>query len=197
MRQTSPDHQGNSSYPLFWPKRLCSTKSCVWTSAHCAIVGSTSLHGMIFSELRSYAEDKLGPGSWNAVLKRAGLERSVYLPIQEYPDCDASALIAAVSTATRRNLSLVLEDFGECIAPTLMKLHGHLLLPEWKTIDVIAHTEGTSHSVVRMKDSAADTPHLTTKRVSPDEVLLVYTSPRKLSAPAIGISRGLATNLEK
>jgi len=23
---------------------------------------------MIFSELRSYAEDKLGPGAWNAVL---------------------------------------------------------------------------------------------------------------------------------
>ena len=76
---------------------------------------------MIFSELRSYAEDKLGPGSWNAVLKRAGLEQSVYFPIQEYPDCEASALIAAVSTATRRNLSLVLEDFGEFIAPTLMK----------------------------------------------------------------------------
>src|SRR2546422_6032104 len=49
-------YQGNSSYPLFLPKRLCGTKSCVWTSAHCAIVGSTSLHGMIFSELRSYAE---------------------------------------------------------------------------------------------------------------------------------------------
>jgi len=58
---------------------------------------------MIFSELRSYAEDKLGPGAWNAVLKRAGLEQSVYLPIQEYPDCEASALIAAVSAVTRRN----------------------------------------------------------------------------------------------
>ena len=96
---------------------------------------------MIFSELRSYAEDKLGPGSWNAVLERAGLEQSLYLPIQEYPDCEASALIAAVATANRRNLALVLEDFGEFIAPTLMKLHGHLLLPEWKTIDVIDHTE--------------------------------------------------------
>ena len=84
---------------------------------------------MIFSELRSYAEDKLGPGAWNAVLKRARLEQSVYLPIQEYPDCEASALIAAVSAVTRRNLSVVLEDFGEFIAPALIKLHGHLLLP--------------------------------------------------------------------
>ena len=155
------------------------------------------MHGMIFSELQSYAEDKLGPGSWNAVLKRAGLEQSVYFPIQEYPDCEASALIAAVSTATRRNLSLVLEDFGEFIAPTLMKLHGHLLLPEWKTIDVIDHTEGTIHSVVRMKDPAAAPPHLTTKRLGQDEVLLVYTSPRKMCALAVGISRGLAKHFEE
>jgi hypothetical protein len=113
-------------------------------------------------------------------------------PIQEYPDCEASALIAAVATANRRNLALVLEDFGEFIAPTLMKLHGHLLLPEWKTIDVIDHTEGTIHSVVRMKDSAADPPHLTTKRLGPDEVLLIYTSPRKMRALAVGLSKGLA-----
>jgi len=155
------------------------------------------LHGMIFSELQSYAEDKLGPGSWNAVLKRAGLEQSVYLPIQEYPDCEASALIAAVSAVTRRNLSVVLEDFGEFIAPALIKLHGHLLLPEWKTIDVIDHTEGTIHSVVRMKDPAADPPHLTTKRLGPDEVLLIYTSPRKMCALAVGISKGLAKRFEE
>jgi hypothetical protein len=32
---------------------------------------------MIFSELRGYAEAKLGPGVWNTVLKQAGLEQSV------------------------------------------------------------------------------------------------------------------------
>src|SRR5947199_10018629 len=117
---------------------------------------------MIFSELHSYAEDKLGPGSWNAVLKRAGLEQSVYLPIQDYPECEASALIAAVSAVTRRNLSVVVEDFGEFIAPALFKLHGHLLLPQWKTIDVIEHTEGTIHSLVRSKDHASNTLHWTT-----------------------------------
>jgi len=94
---------------------------------------------MIFSELRSYAEDKLGPGAWNAVLKRAGLEQSVYLPIQEYPDCEASALIAAVSAVTRRNLSVVLEDFGEFIVPTLMKLQAIYSCPSGRpsTLSII------------------------------------------------------------
>jgi len=43
-----------------------------------------------------------------------------------------------------------------------------------------------------MTDPAADPPHLTTKRLGPDEVLLVYTSPRKMCALAVGISKGLA-----
>ena len=42
-----------------------------------------------------------------------------------------------------------------------------------------------------MKDPGADPPHLATKRLGPDEVLLVYSSPRKMSALAVGISKGL------
>jgi hypothetical protein len=43
-----------------------------------------------------------------------------------------------------------------------MKMHGHLLLPEGKTIDIIIidHTEGTIHSVVRMKDPGTGPPRL-------------------------------------
>lgn len=48
----------------------------------------------------------------------------------------------------------VLEDFGECIAPALMKMFGHLLLPEWRTIDVIDNTEGMVHSLVRVNPGA-------------------------------------------
>jgi hypothetical protein len=33
----------------------------------------------------------------------------------------------------------------DSLAPALMKMFGHLLLPEWKTIEVIDNTEGTVH----------------------------------------------------
>ncbi len=99
------------------------------------------MHGMIFSELRGYAEGKLGPGAWNNVLKRARLRQSVYLPVQEYPDGDASALVTALSAVTQRSLSLILEDVGEFLVPALMKSHGQLVLPGWKTIDIIEHTQ--------------------------------------------------------
>lgn len=54
-------------------------------------------------------------------------------------------LIGAASSTVGLSVAGVLEDFGEFIAPTLMKMYGHLLLPEWKTIDVIDNTEETVH----------------------------------------------------
>ena len=58
-----------------------------------------------------------------------------------------------------------------------MRRYGHLLKPEWRAIDVIDHTEGTVHAVVRVKNPDAKPPKLKTQRLSPNEVLLVYTRP--------------------
>ncbi len=58
-----------------------------------------------------------------------------------------------------------------------MRMYGHLLKPEWRAIDIIDHTEGTVHAVVRVKNPDAKPPKLKTQRLSPNEVLLVYTRP--------------------
>ena len=47
----------------------------------------------------------------------------------------------------------LLEDFGQFIVPSLLRMYGHLLKAGWKSIDVIEHTEGTVHTVVRVQKS--------------------------------------------
>ena len=101
-------------------------------------------------------------------------------------------MVQAASSLVRQPTSVVLEDFGKFIAPSLIKMFGHLLLPEWKTIDVIDNTEGTVHTVVRVKNPGANPPKLRTIRHTRDEVVLIYTSPRQMCALAIGIGKGLA-----
>lgn len=155
------------------------------------------MHGMIFSELQNYAETTHGRGTWSALLKKANLENRVYLPIQEYPDAEAVSLVMAVSALTWRPLSAVLEDFGQFIVPSLVRIYGHLLKPTWGTIDVIANTEATVHTVVRLKNPGAKPPQLKTERLSPDEVLLIYTSPRRMCALAIGIAAGLGRHFQE
>jgi hypothetical protein len=88
----------------------------------------------------------------------------------------------------------LLEAFGEALVPTYLTLYAALLKPEWRTLDVIEHTEETIHRVVRMRQPGAEPPRLHSQRTRPDEVVLRYDSPRRLCAVARGIGRGLAAH---
>jgi len=84
------------------------------------------------------------------------------------------AMVVAASSTTGLPVAEVLEDFGEFIVPDLVKMCGHLLRPEWGAIDVIENTEGTVHSVVRVKNPGAKPPELKTVRHGANEVVLFY-----------------------
>jgi hypothetical protein len=154
------------------------------------------MHGIIFSELRKYVETKHSKETWNTLLRNAGLANKTYLPVQKYPDAEIVAIVGAAASITGLSESAVLEDFGEFLAPALM-MFGHLLWAEWKTIDVIENTEGTVHSVVRVKNPGAQPPKLKAQRNGADEVVLVYTSPRQMCALAMGIGMCLGKHFNE
>jgi len=149
------------------------------------------MHGMVFAELQEYVSGKHGPGVWDQLLQNAKLGGKLYLPVNEYPDSEIKAIVSAAVSMTGRPVAEILEEFGEFIAPSLLKLYGHLLAPNWTALDVIEHTEGTVHTVVRIKNPGARPPQLKAKRTAPNEVALVYTSPQQMCFLAIGIGRGL------
>ena len=152
------------------------------------------MHGFIFSELRKYTETKLGSGAWNRLLASAGLGNKLYLPIQEYPDSDAVALVTAASKETGIQAVDILEDFGRFIAPALLGMYRTLVRPEWKTLDLLENTEHTIHSVVRARNPGAKPAQLQAVRVSPEVVDLTYFSQRKLCPVAKGIIKGMAAH---
>ena len=76
-------------------------------------------------------------------------------------------------------------------------MYGHLLRPEWGTLDVIENTEATVHSVVRVKNPGAKPPELKTVRHGANEVVLFYGSPRQMCALAVGIAEGLAKHFNE
>ena len=126
------------------------------------------------------------------LLTRAGLGNKLYFPVQEYPDSEIASLVRAASEMTGQPTLALLEDFGQFIVPSLLRMYGHLLKPGWKSIDVIEHTEGTVHTVVRVQNPGAKPPQLMSQRLSNNEVLMIYDSPRRMCALAIGIAKGLA-----
>lgn len=155
------------------------------------------MHGIILVELRQYVTQRLGKASWNELLKAAGLDNRVYFALDTYPDAEVAALVAAIAQHVGLEQSLVLEEFGEFLTPDLLRMYGSLLKPEWRTLDVIEHTEGTIHRVVRMREKAARPPELVCMRRSPGHVTISYRSERRLCAIAKGIVRGLARHFNE
>jgi hypothetical protein len=155
------------------------------------------MHGIIFAELQKFVSTHQGSHAWNELLRRTGLRGSVYVSSDPHPDSDFESLVAAASQLTGRPTAQILEDFGDFITPVLINRYGHLLSPRWTSLDVIEHTENTVHTLVRARHPGAHPPRLKTKRTGPNEIVLTYTSPRRLCFLAIGIGRGLGRHFKE
>jgi predicted hydrocarbon binding protein len=151
------------------------------------------MHGIIFNQLRGYAQARLGEQGWEALLREAGLPSRIYLAFQSYPDEEAVALVSAASRKTGRPVRFLLEDFGEFIVPNLLKIYRGSIKPGWTILDVVENVESI-HDRVR-RDPHATPPRLECQRVDKMTVRVVYSSPRKLCGVGIGFIRGLSLEL--
>ena len=156
------------------------------------------MHGTIFAELEKFVGARLGDGAWRTLKTQAGIDPDkTYQVFEIYPDEEVAALVTSASRITGLPAVALLEDFGEFIAPDLLEMYWGAIAPEWRTLDVIEHTESTIHAVVRIDHRGATPPYLHATRTGEREVTVVYTSPRKLCAVARGISRGIARHFHE
>jgi hypothetical protein len=150
------------------------------------------VHGFILSEIKKYVEAKFDRKTWYALLERAGIADREYTNFLEYPDGEAAAIVGVAAEVTGLPPAAILEDFGAFLGADLLRIYRPLIHPGWRTLDFLAHIEETIHRVVRERNRTARPPALACRREGADQVLIVYTSPRKLCAIARGIVHGVA-----
>ena len=151
------------------------------------------MHGLIFFYIQKFADEaSTGGMSWDAVRSSVVTTAQKYLPSGIYPDADAVALFQSLSQSAGRPLPKILEQFGEFLAPHLVKVAGTHIDPSWHTLDLIEHTESIIHAMIRSANPGAAPPVLETVRQSPNELHLVYSSARRLCPLALGLMRGMA-----
>ncbi|MDB4908931.1 MAG: Heme binding domain protein [Gemmatimonadetes bacterium] len=152
------------------------------------------MHGLIANQLRLFVIDKLGRDAWLDVTDVAPgvlTEAPPSLDVQVADEVIVAAVVRAAALA-ETPVPEVLRSFGNFLAPALLRVYSPLVKPEWRTLEVIENTEERIHTAVRIKDPSAGPPYLKSRRVADDEVLIHYTSPRKLCMVAEGIAQGLA-----
>ncbi len=150
------------------------------------------MHGIILLELKKYVDTKFGGDTWNSLLQGSGIGFKAYLAIQEYPDQEVVLLVSTASKMTGQSVPDILEDYGEFIVPDLAKMYEALIDPQWNVLDFIENTEEFIHETVRLRNPGAYPPEIKCSRPSPDEVIIIYNSPRKMCAVAKGIVKGVA-----
>ncbi len=153
------------------------------------------MHGLIFFYLQKFADvAAAGSTSWKGVRSSVTTSTSKFLPSGTYPDSDAVAILSSIADTTGRPLPAILEEFGQFLAPHLVKVASPVVDPAWRTLDLIEHTEAIIHTMVRTTTPGAAPPVLETVRQSPDELHLVYSSARRLCPLAVGLMRGIAAH---
>lgn len=150
------------------------------------------MHGIIFSELKKFVATRHGEAAWKQVLEGASLVNRTYLVTSQYPDEEVVRLVQSAVDLTHAPPARLLEEFGEFLVPDLLQLYGSLVRPEWKTLELLEHTEAVIHAAVRMRQPGAEPPRLIVERRDPKEVRILYSSSRKLCSVAKGIVQGVA-----
>jgi heme-NO-binding protein len=149
------------------------------------------MHGSLLHGFKEFVRAQHGQASWDAIVARTGAG-GWYLATEIYPDEELASLIRTTAAHLRCPVSVLLEEFGEALVPTLMSLYQAFVDPHWRTLDLLSNTENVIHRTVRLRDPRAHPPHLRPRRVSDREVHIIYASQRGLCAVAIGICRGIA-----
>lgn len=154
------------------------------------------MHGLIFAELKKYVETKFDSKTWGALLEKAGLKGNLYLAASIYPDRDLLSLVTTACQVTGLAPKEILEDFGDFIAPDLIRQYQFLIRPEWDLVDFLCNTEETIHKVLRFH-AGVTPPRLVVKRVADDRVTISYNSQRKMCGLLKGIVKGAARHYNK
>lgn len=151
------------------------------------------MHGTILTLLKRYVQTQYDHSTWIKLMELSGLEKVEFDHKTVYPDEHIYALIGHAAEMTGIPAGELHEKFGEYLVPDLMYMYQKLLKPEWKTLDMLEHTELTMHHHVRREHSENSPPVLEVSRLGPNELMIDYVSPRRMGGLAVGIVRGLAT----
>jgi len=149
------------------------------------------MHGIIFNQFNQFVVKTYGIFTWGRICDKLN-SKSVHFPTQVYPDEEFFDIVQAAAAQMKIGKEELMISFGEFIAPSLIKVYSASIQPSWTIFDLVEHTENTMHKAVRWVDKLADPPKLVCQRVSVSEVVIDYSSRRKMVAFGVGIIKGLS-----
>ena len=155
------------------------------------------MHGTIVALLKRYVLTQHDYSTWVQLREAAGLSNLDFDHKQVYPDEHMYALVGQAARMAGIRPEELQEKLGEFMVPDLLYMYNKLIRPEWKTLEMLEHTEAVVHTRVRQEHHEKVPPVLNVRRVTDNEVVVEYVSARRMGALAVGIIRGLAVHFDE
>lgn len=150
------------------------------------------MHGIVMKALKDFVVDEYDAATWRVIQEEAGLGGKLYVPVSEYDDVEALALVGAASDLSGEDRSDLLYAFGRYIVEPLVETYGVHVEGDWTGLDLLANVETYVHEALRAKRlSEFAPPELRAKRVDDDVAVVRYGSDRELCDLAEGIVDGV------
>lgn len=142
--------------------------------------------------------DKLGQDIWHSILVDAGLPpNKIYHTIQFYPDEELEHIITASSYKLGKSKEAIYREIGKDFGKYLISAYGLMFFPSWKTIDVIEKISPKIYKILQLIDPHTPKSEVRTKRISKNEVIVYYQSPRKMCEFIEGVYEGAAIHFKE
>ncbi|MCB1112719.1 MAG: heme NO-binding domain-containing protein [Chlamydiales bacterium] len=156
------------------------------------------MFGTALKCLQDFVLDNYGKEKWNQVLDQAGLSTNkMYHSIRFYPDAEFEQLIDVCAKDLRINKNTLLRDFGKIFGEHLISMYGGMFLKDWKSLDIIEKVAPKVFITIQFVDPYTPKSKVKCERVSPDEVVIHYQSPRKMCIYLFGIIDAVAEHFQE
>lgn len=153
------------------------------------------MKGIVFNLLNELVEEKFGAETWENALEIAHPpSEGAYTAGDTYSEKELKDLVAALSKITKIPEAQLIEVYGEYMFHKLAKRYP-ILVPSGvslknflKTIDNVIHVE------VQKLHPTAELPSFGYEDPSPNQLVMIYQSPRKLCSLAKGLIQGASNH---
>ncbi len=151
------------------------------------------MKGVIFNLLEEAVVDQFGDNSWDDLLDAAELE-GAYTSLGSYPDSEIMALVAAASEKLQLSPAAILRWFGKSAIPSLANSYPTFFESPGNVRNFLLSVNTIIHPEVRKLYSGAGCPHFQFQELTTGELIIGYSSPRKMCALAEGFIDGAAAH---
>jgi hypothetical protein len=149
--------------------------------------------GVIFTEFLELVENQFGYAMVDRLLSDCQLQsQGVYTSVGSYNYEELMVMVAKLSEITQIAKADLIKLFGRTLFPKLVKAHGNLIENIEDSLDLVSQVDNSIHVEVFKLYPNAELPVFKTRRISQDQLELIYQSKKPLATFAEGMLYGCA-----